>query len=303
MHTDVAGPFHVPSAADNFRYLLAFVDAKTGSSKTYGMRTLSETAERTKHFLHWVKTQTTPQPDLTATGKLLDPVHKLKLQTDCASYFRSNAYRNVLRDAPGCTITLQQSPPYEQSKNGMVERHFQTLVTTGNAMRYAANLPPEYWYWSFRHASFLYDLRARGARKSPYEERTGKTPGTYTHLKPFGTPAYIKIHTHVTKLLPRGRECVYVGYSPENCSHLVYVPPTATTAVHYSRLITLSLDDKRLPRDALTGGRSQSSPTPPRKRPTPSRLTSSPPRNRCNITCTKQPVISQHKRTHLLTHP
>ena len=100
----------------------------------------------------------------------------------------------------------------------------------------------------------IYDRRGRAGRQSPFEERTGEQPGTYPHLRSFGTPAFLKIHTHTSKLQPRGREGVYVGYSPENESHLIYIPPTTLNRGALLESNHLDLDDKRLPRDALTGG-------------------------------------------------
>ena len=188
---------------------------------------------------------------------MINPVHSMKLQTDCASYFRSNQYRQLLRNSD-VTVKLQQSPPYTQARNGIAERFIGSIMTTANACRYAANLPPEHWWWSVRHAQMLYDTRPRTKAcgregLSPFEMRTGQQPDN-THLNAFGTPAHAKIMTARGKLEPKSREGIYVGYSDENESDLIYFPATTTSRHVLIETTHAKLDTKRVPRDALTGG-------------------------------------------------
>ena len=163
---DICGPFPIKSKRDGFKYLIAFID-NTGTVKVYGVRGLENVSERVLAYLDWVAAQQgelmhKPTCEITEAALkegVLGPltggrIHHMNLQSDSASYFRAAKLRRELREHP-ITVNLSQSAPYEQAKNGRVERVFQTLIQRGAAMRYTHNLPPEYWCWPCRHAAMM----------------------------------------------------------------------------------------------------------------------------------------------------
>lgn len=59
---------------------------------------------------------------------------------------------------------------------------------------------------------------------TPYEVYYGKKP-FIAHLRIFGSYAYVHVHKDTrTKLDPRSRKCIFVGYSEESKAYKVYDP-------------------------------------------------------------------------------
>ncbi len=72
------------------------------------------------------------------------------------------------------------------------------------------------------------------------EAITGKRP-SLDHLRVFGCPAYVHIPSQRrTKMQPPSRKGLFVGYTPNNQSWMVYIPESKT--VLSSRSVTFDED-------------------------------------------------------------
>ena len=53
--------------------------------------------------------------------------------------------------------------------------------------------------------------RANENNKSPYEMRYGSPPNI-CHLRPFGIDVFVRVQTHITKVMPRATKGIMLGY-------------------------------------------------------------------------------------------
>ena len=141
---DIAGPFPTTSAVNGYKYVIGFIDAKTSTSWVAPMHTQRDVQKWTERFLVWVRNQKVDGDvslELVRDG-MWDPVAGMTIQTDSASVFRSDGFRNLVENRFRCQV--QQSPPYEQSKNGKIERLWRTLGESAKAMMLAR--PRNRWH-------------------------------------------------------------------------------------------------------------------------------------------------------------
>lgn len=270
IYMDVQGPFPVKSKHDGYKYIYAFVDAVTGTGRIYGMTSLAQVRHRLALYLTWVKTYL-PQEDRlqqidleygsSGTPGLIDPEHYRVLRGDSASYFTCDATTAVASKF-GATIKL--SSPYSQARNGIVERWLGAIGEAGESMRYAAKLPKDYWFWARRHASYTRDYLPRqswkgargGEERTPYELRNDGKQGTMAHLKGFGSVAYVRNFRRESKLDPRVRIGIYVGWNSRSASHLVYLPKIPGVRDRASLVSSTNVltDDQRVPPGMILAG-------------------------------------------------
>ena len=76
-----------------------------------------------------------------------------------------------------------------------------------------SKLPKSFWAEAASTACYVINRSPSRAieKKTPYELWSGK-PADYTHLKPFGCPAYARVDNG--KLEPRAIKCIFLGYNP-----------------------------------------------------------------------------------------
>lgn len=111
-------------------------------------------------------------------------------------------------------IIHQTSCVESPQQNGRVERKHQHLLNVGRALLFQSKLPKEFWSYAILHATFIIN-------KLPTQVLNNLSPHFILHnthpnmhsLKVFGSLAFAStLHMHITKLEPRGRKCVFLGY-------------------------------------------------------------------------------------------
>jgi hypothetical protein len=111
-------------------------------------------------------------------------------------------------------ILHQTSCVETPEQNGRVERKHQHLVNVGRALLFQANLPKIFWSYAVQHATYIINRIPSTVlkNKSPYELLHNEKP-QLDHLKVFGSLVYaFTILAHRTKLDPRCRKCIFLGY-------------------------------------------------------------------------------------------
>ncbi|EGD83144.1 hypothetical protein PTSG_12080 [Salpingoeca rosetta] len=149
------------------------------------------------------------------------------LQTDSDAIFLGADFQAIVKKH---LKQHQQSPPYTQAQNGIVERQVRTLSDMVRAMITGASLDASYWSLACNHALHILNNMPRPSLhgKTPLQIVTGSLPKHVPQLHVFGQPAVVHISTQRGRLQPKGRRGIYVGHNSSNNSHLVYFADTNT---------------------------------------------------------------------------
>jgi hypothetical protein len=133
-------------------------------------------------------------------------------------------------------IQVESAPPYHQSQNRLVERHWQTLVNMARNWLTSSQLPTDYWYFAIKRAcevSNIMPTKVNSKLTTPYE-LVFQQKVDYRCLIPIFCTSYIKQHrktggSHKNKWLNRTLKCILVGKCPKSDSLLFYHPPSKQT--------------------------------------------------------------------------
>ncbi|KAJ9504976.1 hypothetical protein QJQ45_013241 [Haematococcus lacustris] len=207
VHTDVCGPFRVPSVS-GLRYLLTFLDDFSRLSVVVCLKAKSEVPEAIKATVQWLETQ---------SGR------KLKaLRSDRGTEFVN---REVGQFCMERGIQHQQTAPYSPEQNGRAERLNRTLLEKGRCMLFSSGLPASLWPEVMRTANFLRNVSAtQGRNATPWELFFGVKPNLAA-LRVFGARAYAHVPEHLrSKLGFKAVQGVMVGYEPGSKAYRVLVP-------------------------------------------------------------------------------
>ena len=110
------------SVHHGYRYELAVVDAKTGTGFLIPMHTLLDVTDAMAKAMVHIRATPRREGDVSTVferGGLYDPVGMCTVQSDSAAYFRAEPFQRMLRRFGA---HFQRSAPYQQSRNGIVER-------------------------------------------------------------------------------------------------------------------------------------------------------------------------------------
>ena len=208
VHSDVCGPMKSESIG-GARYFVTFIDDYSRFTVVKIMKTKSEVLEHFIAYLKWAENITN---------------HRIKVfRSDNGGEYCSNDFNATLIQHG---ISRQLTPPYTPEHNGVAERANRTIVECARSMLHGANL--DYSYWAEAVVTAVY-LRNRSPSRSvqnvtPFEAWTNEKP-SISHLKTFGCKCYAHIPKQIrTKLEPKAKECIFVGYPLESKAYRVYDP-------------------------------------------------------------------------------
>ena len=231
IHMDVAGRFQVSARGTSYYYELGFVDSATGHIRLYPMTSCSEVTVIVSKHLQWVANRRkTMQAKLKATqlptvqSELLWSEGEYavnlgcRLAGDSAMYFRSKAMSNTVAKFG---FALQHSSPYRQHANGLIERAWQSIHTRSAAMRDAAGLNYNTWWYTDNHAAKLHN-------SFPSTIHGGKSPHELVYgcklnldiFKTIGQRIVVKRQVRA-KSQSKGRVGIYLGRNDALSSHII----------------------------------------------------------------------------------
>jgi deoxyuridine 5'-triphosphate nucleotidohydrolase len=155
------------------------------------------------------------------------------IRTDFDYKLMGGSVRKILTDHK---VQVESAPPYRQSQNGLVERHWQTLVNMARNWLTSSQLPSTYWYFAVKRAcevSNIMPTQINSTLTTPYELVYNRKVD-YRCLIPIFCTSYIKQHretggTHKNKWLNKTLKCILVGKCPLSDSLLFYHPPSKQT--------------------------------------------------------------------------
>ena len=106
----------------------------------------------------------------------------------------------------------------------MAERGIQTIEQISRALLADANISMTLWPWAVETAAYIYNRTAvgpiiKGKQITPYKAWNKKKP-SINHMRIWGYKcvAYIPKNKQQSKLHPRGKQGVFIGYVP-NTDH------------------------------------------------------------------------------------
>lgn len=120
-------------------------------------------------------------------------------------------------------IRQEFSAPYSPHQNGTAERNWRSLFEMARCLLLEAGLPKFLWNYAVRASAYIRNrcFNSRTA-KTPYELLTSNRPNV-SNMHVFGSKCYAYVQIK-TKLDPRCKEGLFVGYDPHSPAYLIYFP-------------------------------------------------------------------------------
>ncbi|KAJ9548276.1 hypothetical protein OSB04_020819 [Centaurea solstitialis] len=208
IHSDVWGPAPYPSMGGH-RYFVIFNDDHTRFTWIYLMKHRSELPQLYINFARMIQTQ------------FSKPIKILR--ADNAMEYKESSLIAFLRSQG--TIS-QYYCPGTSPQNGRAERKHRHILDTVCTLLVSAKCPERFWgevaftavYTINRHPTPVLQ------HKSPYEVLHGVLLA-YELLKVWGCACFVQLQPHeYTKLEPRGRLCLFLGYGIEHKGYRCWDP-------------------------------------------------------------------------------
>lgn len=196
IHSDVCGPIK-PSTVDDKNYFVTFIDDFTHYTVTYLMYAKSEVLKCFQDFV-------------AKSENLFN--HKVtNLYCDNGREYLSNEFK----DYCVCKgITYHLTVPYTPQQNGVSERMNRTLTEMARTLVTSAKLSKIFWGEAILTSTYLTNrlpTKALSNNKTPYEMWHNKKP-KISHLRIFGSTAYVHDKTKVSKFDEKSFKAILVGY-------------------------------------------------------------------------------------------
>ncbi|KAK2451623.1 putative mitochondrial protein [Trifolium repens] len=194
LHVDIWGPIGTLSI-HGYSYFLTIVDDYSRYTWLCLLKHKSETRSKLISFINLFETQ-----------------HHAKIKV-----IRSdNGVEFLMPDFYSSKWILHQRSCVETpQQNGRVERKHQHLLNVARALLFHSHLPKKFWCYAVLHATFLINRIPTPVlqNKSPFELLFNKDLNLQ-NLKVFGSLTYTTttLSNNRTKLEPRGRKCIFLGY-------------------------------------------------------------------------------------------
>ena len=208
VHTDVMGPFEVPTAR-GARYVVTFTDDMSRYRTVYLMKEKSETLDC---FVKFHKLAT----NLLGRGLKV-------LRSDNGGEFTSDEFNKYCSDHG---ITRQFSTPRTPEQNGVAERTNRSIMERARAMLHESGLPKSFWGEAVLTAVYLLNRCPSKAvvGMTPYEAWYRIKPNV-SHLRAFGCEVFVNVPSEQRrKLDPKAMRCVMLGYDSERKCYRLYDP-------------------------------------------------------------------------------
>ena len=212
-HMDIG--FGPCTAIGGIKYTLLLVDKKSRYKLVYGLKNLkSLLLDAVKSFL----TDCGPTPSI--------------LRTDFDSKLMGGKVADLLASNK---IKVQSAPPYRQHQNGLVERHWQTVVSMARNWLTSSLLPSRFWFFAIKRACEVCNLLPTShmdAVTTPHALQFG-TKVDLRQLFPMFSVAYIKYPRDdgqvKNKWMTKSLKCIVVGKCSVSDGLLFYHPPSKQT--------------------------------------------------------------------------
>jgi transposase InsO family protein len=214
---DSRQPASAPKATEKLRRLHIDLCGPMEESMGGAKYTLTVVDEATRHS--WAR-------PIAAKSDAADSFIQLHLQLERVTgaklvSVRSDRGREFVNNQLGRHFSQhgvlpELTAPYSPESNGMAERCNRSLMEKVRCMMVWAQCPDSLWAEALAYANILRNFSpATGVPKTPFEMMWGKPP-LLSKLGVFGCYAVVHVPEKLrTKLNPRGKPGIFVGYNPQ----------------------------------------------------------------------------------------
>jgi hypothetical protein len=231
IHSDLAGPFHVPSFG-GARFYMTLICDNCSWTRIYYLKYKSEAIEKWREFRQEMATQF--------------PQYIIKIfRSDRGGEFTGKVWEAEMAKHG---ILLNGSAPYTPEHMGMAERKNRTIMESTRAMLKHSGMPRQFWAEASHYAVMM-------SNRSPTTLLNGKTPHHPLYGCPpalenfhvFGCRVLARQEGHRNKLDDRTREAIFLTPSWVSSGFRLWDPINNTIIT--SR--TCAIFDDRVPRTVL----------------------------------------------------
>ena len=197
VHFDLFGPFPVQTPHGKL-YAILFLDDHGNNLKVNLLACKDQSLATFQDcHVHWER----------KFGRKL-----LAVRCDNAAEFWGDAFNDYIQKHG---IERQHSCPYSHQQNGKAERAIRTIEGGVLAMIAAVGAPMNLWGEATLTAAYLWEVtpsRTLPPGVTPFEMSHGRKPDL-SHLRVWGSRCFAQVPIELqTKLGPRSRECLFMGY-------------------------------------------------------------------------------------------
>ena len=221
IHSDLCGPFPVPSYGGAL-YYITLVDDATRVAWVRFLKHKSDTMQCIKDFVSEMKLQHGLTPKA--------------FRTDNGGEYVSDALKRYLQEQG---IQHEFTPPYSPESNGVAERLNRSIGEGIRSM--LSDLPTnlkDNRLWAEAVSTYIYIKNRQPHKavkdKTPYEAFNGHPP-SIQHLHPFGREVFVHIPKDArpsgSKLSPRARSAIFLGYTNVNHQYRIFYTEEKRAAV------------------------------------------------------------------------
>jgi len=213
VHADLGGPF--PESLNGSRYYVLFIDDWSRYTSVFFLKRKSDVFEVFQQYKTFVEKQ---------SGKKV-----LCLRTDRGGEFCSKKFDSFLVEQG---IRRELTAPYSPQQDGVCERANRSVIEKARTMLIQSGLGKEFWAESVSTSVFLKNRSPTIAVKgmTPYEAWTGRKVNL-KFLRTFGCSAFVHLKGHRSKLDPKSKEHIFVGYSEVSKAYRLIDPDNAKKVV------------------------------------------------------------------------
>lgn len=223
IHTDICGPFDVPSWGGE-KYFILFIDDFSRYCYMYLLHEKSQSVNVLEIFINEVERQLDRKVKVVRSDRGGEFYGKFNESGQCPGPFAK------LLESRG--ICAQYTLPGTPQQNGVAERRNRTLMDMVRSMLSNSNVPFSLWMHALKTATYLLNrVPSKAVPKTPYELWTGRKP-SLRHLHVWGCQAEVRLYNpHEKKLDERTISGYFIGYPEKSKGYIFYCPNHSTRIV------------------------------------------------------------------------
>ena len=223
IHTDICGPFDVPSFTGE-KYFITFIDDYSRYCYLYMLHEKSQSVNAVELYIKEVERQ---------LGKKVKIIRSDRGGEFYGRYDESGQHPGPfakLLESLG--IVAQYTMPGSPWMNGVAERRNRTLLEAVRAMMSKTNLPRSLWMHALMTAVYVANrVPSKAVSKTPFELWKGWKP-SLRHLHIWGCPAEARIYNPQEKKLDsKTISGFFIGYASKSKGYKFYCPNHSTRIV------------------------------------------------------------------------